>query len=77
MIGAKPHRQARETQWDFPGGPVVKSSAGAPTAQFPSLVGELTSHMLCGQKPKHRKQKQDCQKFNKDRLKMVHIKKFF
>ena len=52
MIGAKPHRQTREAQWDLPGGPVVKSSAGAPTVQFPSLVGELTSHMLCGQKAK-------------------------
>lgn len=28
MIGAKPHRQTRETQWDFSGSPVVRSSAG-------------------------------------------------
>ena len=31
-----------------------------------SLVVELRSHMPCGQKPKHKQQKQYCNKFNKD-----------
>ena len=44
--------------------------------QVPSLVEELRSHMPCGQK-KHQniKQKQCCNKFNKD-LKMIHIRGF-
>ena len=34
--------------------------------QVPSLVGELRRHLPCGQKPKHKTQKQYCDKFNKD-----------
>ena len=32
----------------------------------PSLVGELRFHILCGQKSQNIKQKQYCNKFNKD-----------
>ena len=41
-----------------------------------SLVWELTSHMPQGKKNKNKiKQKQNCNKFNKDFLKMAHVKK--
>ena len=38
-----------------------------------ALIRELRSHMLCGKNMK--KQKQYCNRFNKDFYKMVHIKK--
>ena len=63
--------------WDFPGGPVVKTS--------PSNVGGVG--LIPGQgakiphasqpKTKNIKQKQYCNKFNKDFKKVVHIKKIF
>ena len=34
--------------------------------QVQSLIGELRSHMPCGQKNQNIKQKQYCNKFNKD-----------
>ena len=37
--------------------------------------GGVKSHMACGQKNPTIKQKQYCNKFNKDLKKMVHIKK--
>ena len=37
--------------------------------QVQSLVGELGSHMPCGQKNKKMKQKQYCNKLNKDFIK--------
>lgn len=56
MIGAKSHRQTRETSM----GPFLTdkwlrfclSVQGVPTVQFQSLVRELISHMFCGQKAK-------------------------
>ena len=39
------------------------------------LVGELSYHMPREPKNKNIRQKQYCNKFNKDLLKMVHIKK--
>ena len=63
-------RLSKDRPWQtyFPGNPVAKippSNAGRVSSQ--SLVGELRSYMPCGQKnPKHKKQKQYCNKFNKD-----------
>ena len=60
---------------DFPGGPVVKTSPSNVGVRVWSLVGELRSHMPRGQKNQNIKQKQYCNKFNKDLKKMVHMKK--
>ena len=42
--------------WDFPGGPVVKTPPSIQSCQVWSLVRELSSHMLLGQKKKKRKE---------------------
>ena len=41
--------------WDFPGGPVVKTPPSIQSCQVWSLVRELSSHMLLGQKRKEKK----------------------
>ena len=53
---------------DFPGGPVVKTSASNAEVggQDQFLVRELRSHILWGQNAKTPKQKQYYNKFNKD-----------
>ena len=58
----------KEKQWDFPGGPVVKTSLFTTAAVGSSLIGKLRSHILHGKKKKkkNRIQKQYCNKFNKD-----------
>ena len=43
--------------------------------QVPSLVGELRSHMTWGQKKQNIKQKQYCNKYNKDFKNGPHPKK--
>ena len=48
---------------DFPGGPVVKTSPSNTGGEGSIPGGELRSHMVRGQKIK---QKQYCNKFNKD-----------
>ena len=57
-------------QWstDFPGGPVVKTSHSNSRVRFDPWSGALRSRMLCGQKTEQKpiKQKQYCNKFNKD-----------
>ena len=59
----------------FFGGPVAKAStSNLQGVWVQSLVGELRSHMPWGQKNQNIKQKQYCNKFNKEVLKMVHIK---
>ena len=60
---------------DFPGGPVVKTSASNAGGAGPIPgQGAKIPHAL---RPKNQniKQKQYCNKFNKDFKKMVHIKK--
>ena len=59
---------------DFPGGPVVKTLPSMQGVQIQSLVGELRSYMPWGQKTKT-KQKQYCNKFNKDFKNGLHQKK--
>ena len=55
---------------NFPGSPVVKISPFKAGIWVQSLVGELKSHMPHSQKKKKNiKQKQPCNKFNKDFLK--------
>ena len=49
---------------NLPGGPLGTLPSGA-GAQVRSPVRELRSHMLVARKPKHKKQKQYCNKFNK------------
>ena len=56
----------KQYQWDFPGGPVVKTLPSNPGVQ-PLVRG---SHMTCIQKTQNIKQKQYCIKFSKD-LKQV------
>ena len=45
-----------------------------PEVQVQSLVGELKSHMPGSQKHQHMKQKQYCNKFNKDFKTGPHLK---
>ena len=60
---------------DFPGGPMVETSPSN-AGGAGSIPGWGTKiHMPRGQKPKNIKQKQYCNKFNKDFKKMIHIKK--
>ena len=71
------HCHLKDTHWDFPGDPVVKTS--------PSNAGGVGSFPGWGAKIPHAsqpktqniKQKQYCNKFNKDFKKTVHIKKHF
>ena len=58
---------------DFPGAPVVKTVLPMQGVWVRSLVRELRSHMPHGKK-QNTKQKQYCNKFNKD-FKKVRIKK--
>ena len=51
---------------NFPGGPAVKTSPSNTRGALQSLVGELRSHVPSGQKNQNMKQKQLCNKFNKD-----------
>ena len=51
---------------DFPGNPVVKTLLSNAGAQIRSLAGKLRSHMPRGLKKQNIKQKQYCNKFNKD-----------
>ena len=44
--------------------------------QVQSLLGKLRSHLPCGQKKQSIKQKQYCNKLNKD-FEIFHIKKIF
>ena len=68
--------QREKKQGDFPGGPVVKTSpSNAKRVWVRSLVGELRSHMPHGQKNQNIKQKQYCNKFNKDFKNCLHKKK--
>lgn len=55
---------------NLPGGPVgtLPSRVGV---QVRSLVRELRSHIPVARKPKHKKQKQYCSKFNKDLKKKI------
>ena len=54
-------------EWrDFPGGPVVKISSSSAGMQVGSLIGELGLHVPPGPKHQSVKQKQNCNKFNKD-----------
>ena len=46
----------KEKQWDFPGGPVVKTSLFTAAAVGSSLIGKLRSHILHGKKKKKKKQ---------------------
>ena len=56
----------RRTPGDFPGGPVVKTSP-FDAGSVGSIPGcELRSNMPHGQKNQNIKQKQYCNKFNKD-----------
>ena len=68
-----------EFQWskarDFPGGLVVRLHLLMQGEQVQSLVGELRPHMLQGQKNQSAKQKQYCNKFNKDSKNGLHQKK--
>ena len=62
---------------DFPGGPVVKtlpSNAGG-VGSIPVRGAKIPQ--ASGPKNQNMKQKQYCNKFNKDFKKMVHIKKNF
>ena len=61
--------------WDFPGSLVVKTSPSNAGVQLRSVVGELRSHMSWGQKNQNIKQKQYCNKFNKDFKNGPHQKK--
>ena len=65
-------KELRDTQHkiqcsgNFPGGPVGKTSPSN-AGGGGSISGQnLRSHMPLSQKPKHKKQKQYCHKFNKD-----------
>ena len=66
----------KECRGHFPGGPVVKTSpsnAGG-VGSIPGLGANIPH--ASGQKNKNKiKQKQNCNKFNKDFLKMAHVKK--
>ena len=56
----------RNIQRDFPGSPVVKTCLVMQRVWIQFLVWELRSLVPCGQKTKMVKQKQYCNKFNKD-----------
>ena len=51
---------------DFSGGPVVKTLPSNPGGAGLISGWELRSHICCGQKNKNIKQKQYCNKFNKN-----------
>ena len=54
------------SQRDFPGDPVVKTCLAMQGVWIHSLVWELRSPVPCGQKNQNVKQKQYCNKFNKE-----------
>lgn len=56
-----------DSSWDFPNGPVVKTSSSNAGGGF-NLNEELKSHMLFSQKREREKKKQKkyCNRFNKD-----------
>ena len=60
--------------WDFPDGPVIDTSS--PNAVFVGLIPGWGAEIPCASGPKNQniKQKQYCNKFNKDFVK-VHLKK--
>ena len=62
---------------DFPDGPVVRLHLSMQKVQVWSLIGELRSHMASWPKNQNTKQKQYCNKLNKDFKKLVHIKKLY
>ena len=64
----------RDKGWDFPGGPVVKTSPSNEGGAVPSLVGKLRSHMPLGQKPKTQNRSNIVTNSIKT-LKMAHTKK--
>ena len=71
LIKFKSFLTAKETinktkRQGLPGSPVIKISPSGQGVQVQSLVEELRSHMPCGQKNQSIKQKQYCNKFNKD-----------
>ena len=59
-------KKSSKSLGDFPGGPMVKTSPSSAGVAGGSLVSKLRSHMPCGQKSQNIKQKQHCNKFNKD-----------
>ena len=60
---------------DFPGGPVVKTSPSNSGAEGSIPVRNLRSHMPGAKKLKNVKQKQSCNRFNKDFKNGPHQKK--
>ena len=70
-------KERTETCWEFPGCPVVKTSPSY-TVGVGSIPGqEAKIPHTSWPKNQNIKQKQCCNKFNKDFKKMVHIKNFF
>ena len=66
----------KEKQWDFPGGPVVKTSLFTAAAVGSSLIGKLRSHILHGKKKKKKTEYRSNIVTNSIKtLKMVHVKK--
>ena len=65
----------KQAERDFPGSPVVKTSLSNAGGWVRSLVGKLRSHKPRGQKNQGTKQKQYCNKFNKDFKNGSHQKK--
>ena len=63
------------TYWGLPWQSVVKTSASSVGGVVRSLVSELRSHMHYSQKKQNVKQKQYCNKFNKDFKNGTHQKR--
>ena len=63
--------------WEFYGGPVVKTLPynGEGAGSIPGQAAKIP-HALWPKKPKHKKQKQDCNKLNKDFKNSPHEKTF-
>ena len=56
----------KNVNWDFPGGPVVKTSPSDVGSVDSIPVAEARVHMLWGQKNWNMNQKQYCNRFNKE-----------